>query len=352
MTIDKANTERALKILSLEDSAKDFELVKELLEDAGYTFTIERVETEEAFTSLLHQQTWDIILADFKLPYFDAFRALRIRNEICPDTPYICVSGSIGEETAVEMLKSGAVDYVIKDRPDRLPFSIDQALTKAQEKKIAQQQEENLKDSYHQLQESQEKLQKTIDGVIRLVVNTVESRDAYTAGHQQRVALLASAIAEEMGLSANVVKGVEFAGKIHDLGKISVPAEILSKPTKLYDAELELIQMHSQKGYDILKEIEFPWPIAEAVYQHHERMDGSGYPRGLKGEDILLEARIICVADVVEAMASHRPYRPSLGIEVALGEIKSKRGTLFDAVVVDACLRLFLEKGYLLEDGR
>lgn len=196
------------------------------------------------------------------------------------------------------------------------------------------------------LSASEAKLKASVRGVIELVSKTVEAGDPYTAGHQDSVARIATAIGEEMGLSEHIVKGTEFAAEIHDLGKISVPAEILSKPTRLQDAEFELIKMHSQTGYEILKHIEFPWPIAEMVYQHHERMDGSGYPRGLKGEEILIEARIICVADVVDAMTAHRPYRPGLGIDKALAEIENNRGILYDSAVVDACLRLFREKGF------
>jgi HD-GYP domain-containing protein (c-di-GMP phosphodiesterase class II) len=196
------------------------------------------------------------------------------------------------------------------------------------------------------LQETMQKLRKTLGGMIRAIAMTVETKDPYTAGHQRRVADLARAIAQEMGLPVEKVDGIRIAGVIHDLGKISVPAEILSKPTKLTDIEYGLIQIHPQAGYDILKEVEFPWPIAQIVLQHHERVDGSGYPRGLKGEEILLEARILVVADVVEAMASHRPYRPGLGLDKALEEISSKRGILYDPVVVDASLRLFTEKRF------
>jgi HD-GYP domain-containing protein (c-di-GMP phosphodiesterase class II) len=146
-----------------------------------------------------------------------------------------------------------------------------------------------------------------------------------------------------------MIEGINIAGVVHDVGKISVPTEILSKPGKLNDPEFSLIMKHPELGYDILKEIDFPWPIAEIIHQHHERLDGSGYPRGLQGDGILMQARILSVADVIEAMASHRPYRPGLGIENALEEIESKRGTEFDADVVDAALRLFREKGYQLE---
>ncbi|MBW2560216.1 MAG: HD domain-containing protein, partial [Deltaproteobacteria bacterium] len=147
------------------------------------------------------------------------------------------------------------------------------------------------------------------------------------------------------------IEGIRMAGSIHDIGKLSIPAEILSKPTKLSDIEFSLIKEHSRKGYEMLKDVESPWPLAEIVYQHHERMDGSGYPRKLKGDEILMEARIMAVADVVEAMASHRPYRPGLGIDAALEEIEDNRGILYDADVVDACLRLFREKVYQLKGG-
>ncbi|HPL68550.1 MAG TPA: HD-GYP domain-containing protein, partial [Smithellaceae bacterium] len=174
----------------------------------------------------------------------------------------------------------------------------------------------------------------------------VETRDPYTAGHQRRVADLARAIATEMGLSGDQIDGIRIAGTIHDLGKISVPSEILTIPRKLTALEYSLIKNHPQSGYDILKDIEFPWPIARMIVEHHERINGSGYPNGLPGEDLLIESKILSVADVVEAMATHRPYRPALGIDAALAEITANRGILYDPEVVDACLRLFRDKGY------
>jgi response regulator RpfG family c-di-GMP phosphodiesterase len=200
-----------------------------------------------------------------------------------------------------------------------------------------------------ELKASVKKLRSALEGTVQVVASTVEVRDPYTAGHQRRVALLARAIAEDLGLSDNIVNGVFMAGVVHDLGKIYVPAEILSKPNRLNDIEFSLIKTHPQVGYDLLRTIEFPWPIAQIVHQHHERIDGKGYPQGLHGDEILLEAKIICVADVVEAMASHRPYRPSRGMERALGEIEKNKGALYDPDVVDSCMKLFKEDGFTFE---
>lgn len=194
-----------------------------------------------------------------------------------------------------------------------------------------------------------EQLQASLNETMRAIAGIVEMRDPYTAGHQARVADLASAIATRMALPDDQIHAVFLAGTVHDLGKIQIPAEILSKPGKLNDAEFGLIKGHSQAGYDILKGISFPWPIAQIVRQHHERLDGSGYPLGISGESILLEARILSVADVIEAMASHRPYRPGLGIDFALAEISRLRGRHFDPEVVDACIAVFREQGYVLK---
>lgn len=197
-----------------------------------------------------------------------------------------------------------------------------------------------------ELDNSFKRLRAALGATIQAVAITVETRDPYTAGHQRRVADLSRAIATEMGLDINRTDGIRMAGVIHDLGKMAVPAEILSKPSRLSEIEYKLIKIHPQAGYDILKDVEFPWPIARIVLQHHERLNGSGYPAGLKGEEILMEARVIAVADVVEAIASYRPYRPAQGMEKALGEITQNKGILYDPAVADACLRLFRERGY------
>jgi PAS domain S-box-containing protein len=205
------------------------------------------------------------------------------------------------------------------------------------------------KEAEEKLTTTLESLRRAIGVTIQVVIATVEARDPYTAGHQRRVTDLARAIAAELGLSADRIEGIRMASSIHDIGKISIPAEILSKPTKLTDIEFSLMKAHAQYGYEILKDVESPWPLAEVVLQHHERINGSGYPRGLQGNEILMEAKILAVADVVESMASHRPYRPAKGIDTALEEIEKNKGILYDAEVVDVCLRLFREKGFKFE---
>ncbi|MGB5217174.1 MAG: HD domain-containing phosphohydrolase [Smithella sp.] len=196
------------------------------------------------------------------------------------------------------------------------------------------------------LQQTLESLKKAVGTTIQVLVSALEAKDPYTAGHQSQVASLACTIAAEMGLDQDTIEGIRLAGVIHDIGKLAVPAEILTKPTRLSELEFSLIKQHPESGCEMLKHVESPWPIAQIVYQHHERINGTGYPRNLQGNEILLEARIMAVADVVDAMASHRPYRASLGKEAALAEIEKHRGTLYDSAVVDTCLKLFREKGY------
>ena len=205
------------------------------------------------------------------------------------------------------------------------------------------------KKAAEELQESYKQLQRTFTTTVNALASTVEMKDQYTAGHQPRVTRLASAIAEEVGLSQKQIEGIRMAGLIHDIGKIIVPAEILNKPGPLTDIQYEMVKMHPRAGFDILKGIKFPWPVAQIIFQHHELMDGSGYPQGLAGDQIMLEARVLTVANVVEAMTSHRPYRAAHDITAALDEIKKHKGVLYDPDVVDACLRLFNEKGFTLD---
>ena len=202
------------------------------------------------------------------------------------------------------------------------------------------------KKAEEELEKSYKQLQKVFEETITALVSAVEIRDLYTAGHQKRVTELACAIAKEMKLSNNQISAIHMAGLVHDVGKIAIPAEILGKPSKLTDIEMDLVKTHTTVGYDILKTVEFPWPVAQIVIQHHERIDGSGYPKGLKGDEILFETKILSVADVVEAMATYRPYREALGVDMALEEISKNKGKLYDSKVVDACIKLFKQKKF------
>jgi len=580
-----------LRVLIVDDSDDDTNLVLRKLRSGGYQPEWERVDTHDAMKNALEKKTWDVILCDYKMPGFSAPAALKLAQEINPNIPFIVVSGAIGEETAVEVMKAGAHDYVMKDKLAKLSVAVKREIAEAKirrdkksmedmlkrsennfrnsldesplgvrivtsdgellyanreilnmfgydsidelksishlqrytpetfveyEKRIEmrkhgeyvppnyevsivrkdgtirhlevfrkqvlwngqmqfqalynditerKQAEKNLRESekryrvvvenaneailitqnmkilfantvainntgysmeeltsmnfsdlihpddigmvrgYHdrrikgdaipsvysfrivcrdksvkwvelnttviewekkraalnflkditvskQLEEERSqsfiKIKKTLDATVSAIASMVETRDPYTTGHQKRVSILARAIAEEMGLCMDVVEFIETAAIIHDIGKLSVPSEILSKPTKLTNLEFELIKTHSQSGYNILKDIEFPWPVADAILQHHERMNGTGYPQKLQGYDILLESRILAVADVVEAISSHRPYRPGLGIDFALEEITKNKGVLYDENVVDACIKLFREKHFVL----
>ena len=185
---------------------------------------------------------------------------------------------------------------------------------------------------------------------IRAMSLTVEKRDPYTAGHQNKVAQLSVAIGRELGMDENRLEGLRLGATIHDIGKIYVPAEILNRPGRLSKAEFEIIKSHAEVGYDIIKDVRFPWPVADMVIQHHERMDGSGYPKGLKGEEIILEARILSVADVVEAISAHRPYRPAVGLDKALLEIEANRSILYDTEVANVCLRLIRDEGFTFNE--
>ena len=199
--------------------------------------------------------------------------------------------------------------------------------------------ENNLKVSYL-------KLKKTLEGTINTLAAIVETKDPYTSGHQKRVSKLAVAISSELGLDSKTIEGIRTAAVIHDIGKINIPSSILSKPGRLSDIEYDMVKTHSQMGYEMIKEIEFPTPIAEIIFQHHEKLNGSGYPRRLKGKDIIFEAKIIAVADVVEAMSSYRPYRPPLGLNAAIEEIKKYKGKLYDPQIVDACVKVITRKGF------
>jgi response regulator RpfG family c-di-GMP phosphodiesterase len=331
-----------LRVLIVEDSEDDALLLIRALKKGSGEPEYERVESAEAMRAALREKTWDVILCDYQLPKFNGLAAIALLKESGIDIPLIIVSGAIGEETAADCMRFGANDYVMKGNLSRLVPAIERELKEAESRVRRKRAEE-------QLLESLEQLRRAVETTIQVLVMAVEVKDPYTAGHQRRMTNLARAMATEMGLPPEKIEGLRMAGVIHDIGKITLPTEILSKPTKLSAIELSLIREHVRLGHDILKDVESSWPLAEIVLQHHERMDGSGYPRGLKGEDILIEARILAVADVVEAMASYRPYRPALGIDAALEEIEKNRGILYDEAVADVCLTVFRTKGYQFE---
>jgi putative nucleotidyltransferase with HDIG domain len=368
-----------MKFLVADDDDDMREFLRATLESQGHTVDV-ATNGNEALEIARHSPP-DMVISDILMPEVDGFMLCReIKDdETLHNIPFIFYSGSYLEPEHEKLaLALGASAFINKPmEPAAFLDAIKRIISehqahkltvpaapiedtaelarmhenvvvrklgekvKALEKEIAERKKAEMA-----LQKNREQLRASLIGTVVAVSRAVGARDPYTAGHQQRVSQLSRAIAQEMGLDSEWVDGLRMGASIHDIGKIYLPAEILSKPTKLTDLEYELIKSHAQVGYDILKDIVFPCPVAEIAHQHHERLDGSGYPQGLKGEEICLEARIVAVADVVEAMVSHRPYRPSLGIDKALAEIKLGRGSSYDAEVADACLRLFAENKF------
>ena len=369
-------------ILCVDDEEQNIELLEAILGSSGYQV----VGASSGLEALrkINRQTIDLVLLDITMPGMDGIEVCRRlkADQALGDIPIIMITGLSSPEDRVRGIEVGVEDYFTKpfNRPELLARI--KILLKVKKLSDARRQaEEALKKSYDELddqvklrtaelakanemlqadiakrkrtevelQHTLDSLRKAVGATIQVLVAAVEARDPYTAGHQIRSANLACAIAAEMGLSQDQIEGIHMAGSIHDIGKLSIPAEILSKPTKLDEIEFAMIQEHSLRGYEMLKDVESPWPLAEIVYQHHERMDGSGYPCKITGEIILVEARILAVADVVEAMASHRPYRPALGIDAALSEITQNSGTLYEKMAATACARLFREKRFQFE---
>ena len=450
-----------LSVLCLEDDPADTELQRRCLIKAGFAVTMDRVDRAGDFEAALRETNPDVIFLDYTLPGWDSPSAIRMAVKLRPEIPVICVAGTIGEETAVEMLRLGAVDYVLKDRMARLPSAVQGALEYATERHARAVAEDQLRDSedryrrivetandgilvldaafrvtfynrrfadmfgydlqellggppggWHAeedaatlqehleavktgvsrefearalrkdgsalwvrvstspidddedervgylamvsdvsgLKDAEQKLREAVTGTVAAMGALVETRDPYTAGHERRVAELSEAIARRMGMSEEAVAALGLTAQMHDVGKIAVPAEILTKPSRLSEVEFTLIKLHPEVAAEILAPIDFGHPVAAIILQHHERLDGSGYPHGLVGDDIMLEARILAVADTVEAMSSHRPYRAALGLEPALAEIRSGAGRLYDATVVEACVAVFEEDDFTFQE--
>ena len=369
-------------ILCVDDEEVNLRLLETILVRDGFDVVCSLNGTDALLK--IKSQHIDLVISDITMPGMDGIDLCRKVKEDPNhrDIPIIMVTGLASHEDRIRGIEVGVEDYFTKPFNKTALIARIKILLKVKrlsdERKLA---EEALKKAHDELDDqvklrtaelaaanevlqadiaerklAEEKLQNTMESLrkavsmtIQVLVAVIEVRDPYTAGHQRRAANLARAIASEMGLPPEMIEGIRMAGYIHDIGKLSIPAEILSKPTKLSAIEFAMIKEHAKSGYDILKDVESPWQLAEMVYQHHERMDGSGYPRMLKGSDIIVEARILAVADVIEAMASHRPYRPSLGIDLALAEIEKNRGIFYDDAVVAASLRLFKEKGFKLE---
>ena len=332
------------RILIVDDEQAVVQLLGHILKREGYDCT-EAGSVDEA-KHFLEKDSYELIVSDIMMPGGSGFDLVEYALETCPDTATIMLTGVDDSKVAKRAIDLGVYDYIIKPaQRNEVIISVINALRRRELEIASRTYREDLESK---VAERTLQLQKSMQGIVEAMARTLEVRDPYTAGHQARVADLAWHIAGDLGMTRFQIDGIRMAGQIHDLGKISVPAEILSKPTRLTDMEFKLIQNHVATGYDILKDIEFPWPIARIVQQHHERLDGSGYLGGLSGDDIIMEARVLTVADVVEAMASHRPYRPALGIDKALEEIRKQRGTLFDEDVVDVCLNLFESGKYTM----
>lgn len=339
------------KILIVDDEPSLRVTLTAFLKKEGY----ETYNVPSAIDALefLAMNTIDVIVTDIIMPGMTGIDLMDKIREISQDIRVIVMTGEPTIETAVSAVKQGASDYLSKPikREDFLRAVRNAAQIKVlMDEKYALQQKnlEYQKNLEAMVATRTKALQLATQSIINLLSLVVEFRDPYTAGHQRRVGNLAAAIAEHMELPSETIEQIRIIGYIHDIGKIVIPAEILSKPGELSHAEIELLRNHASSGFEMLSKVNLPLIVGEAIYQHHERFDGSGYPRGLKGSEILIESHILMVADVVEAMKSHRPYRPALGIELALTEIIEHRGTAFRSDVVDACLDLF-RNGYEID---
>ncbi len=365
-------------ILIVDDDPSVRRSIAAYLEDSGF-FPLMAANGKEGL-EVFASENPGAVLVDIRMPEMGG---LEFIDRLAPENkeiPFIGMSGAGSVTDTIEAVRRGAWDYISKPIVDMavLEHVLNRALERARllrdNRRYKELLEEEVKERTAELEIrnldlidlnsrlAQEVVERTraeqamvkllnnqeriFEGTIQSISRIVEIRDPYTAGHQQRVALLAQTIARELGYSEEKQTFIYIAGMLHDIGKIAVPTEILAKPGILYDYELGFIRMHPEVGFSILKTIEFPWPLAEVIYQHHERINGSGYPLGLSGDQILPESKVLSVADVVEAMASHRPYRPALGNERALDEISRNKNILYDGDAVDVCLHLFQDKNF------
>jgi putative two-component system response regulator len=322
-------------ILVVDDDQAICNVLQAGIQMAGYQCYI--AQSPASALDLLENISMDVVVADIKMPEMSGIELAQIvKRKYKSDV--IIMTGFIEDFNYEDIVEQGASDFLQK------PVRIAEFVARLKRVLSERAARIDLKNALANVKLNLDKLRRAMEGTVQAISTTVEMRDPYTAGHQQRVADLACTIAEAMDLPEDEVYGLRMASVIHDLGKITVPSEILSKPGRLSDLEYELIKSHVQAGYDILKQIEFPWPLADIILQHHERLDGSGYPKGLKGDQIMQAARILAVSDVFETIASHRPYRPSLGMPRALEELRENSDRLYDSKVVEVCLSL-VEQG-------
>lgn len=349
MEIPKAN------VLVVDDDLLILRMIEAFLTPRGYR--CHNTSTIKAALDIVEREQIDVGVIDVFLGSDSGIDLIRHLSQRSPTIPCIVITGMEDEKTARLALDAGAYGYLTK------PFSL-LALLVNIEGVLKRRRLENLRDRYQDdlektvqdrtqhLQLALEAQQNLIQGVVQAISEVVEVRDPYTAGHQFRTATLASAISQVLGLPRETTERIYLAGLLHDIGKIYVPAEILTKPGKLDRVEFELVKRHTVVGHRILKNIPFSSNIHEIVLQHHERLDGSGYPQGLRDDEIMIEAKIIAVADVVEAMMTHRPYRPALGLDATLQEIQNHKGKLYDAGAVECCVELFKSQGFKFQERK
>ena len=342
------------KILAIDDKEDNLITLSALLKNLMPECVMIRAKSGREGIEKAKEESPDTILLDVKMPDMDGFETCRtlMSDEKTKHIPVIMITAIKTDlQSRIKGLEMGANTFLAKPIDEYELVSQLKVALRIKEAEDALREERNsleciVRERTADLLRAKERLIKSLVGTVQAMSMMVETRDPYTAGHQKRVSNLAGAVAKELGLPEVTIENIQMAGSIHDIGKMSVPAEILSKPTILTDLEFRLIMVHPESGFEILKDIDLPGPIAEIVLQHHERLNGSGYPKGLKGNEILFETKIVSVADVVEAMASHRPYRPSKGIDAALEEIEKNKGILYDEKVVDVCIKLFMEKRF------
>ena len=325
------------KILFVDDDPKILESFRRMFgRDHDLSFAAGGAQALELMAS---EGPYALVISDIKMPGMDGIEFLTRVKEAYPETVRMILTGYANQQNAIDAINDGYIfRFLVKPcKKEQLERAIQAGL---EQHRLIQAGKElyGLK-----------RLKQAMQGILLGLTTLVEARDPYTAGHQRRVTDLSRRIGERLGLDPETLNGLCMAAMVHDIGKVYVPAEFLNKPGRLSAAEFSIIKSHPQVGFDILDPIEFPWPIAKIVQQHHERLDGSGYPLGLAGDSIRIEARIMAVADVVDAMASHRPYRASLGGQEALDEIQARRGVYYDSQAVDACIELFTKDGYTLE---